>query len=251
MCRPANDGLAGAQLATEDDNATGRFLNQRYTLIEKLLGENDDPVAAMNALADQGASFIVTSLDADRLLEGGGCRQGARRDLDQRVRIGRAAARAGLSRQCHSCRAHALHACRRAGAISGLEKVAQMDADDGFARKRRAVCRRTAPCRDAFRRQDRRGAGIQGQRRRAPDRQRCRRNPAADAGGDAERARPRCAGRGGRKRGLCGLSAVPDLGSASGRRLRRTGAHHVGRGVRSMGRGAVAEPLHKERSSAR
>jgi ABC transporter substrate binding protein (PQQ-dependent alcohol dehydrogenase system) len=64
-----NDGVAGAQLATEDDNATGRFLNQRYTLIERLLGEGDDPVAAMNALADQGASFIVTSLDADRLLK--------------------------------------------------------------------------------------------------------------------------------------------------------------------------------------
>jgi len=65
----ANDGFAGAQLASEDDNATGRFLNQRYTLIEQLLGENDDPVAAMLALADQGASFIVTSLDADRLLK--------------------------------------------------------------------------------------------------------------------------------------------------------------------------------------
>jgi ABC transporter substrate binding protein (PQQ-dependent alcohol dehydrogenase system) len=65
----ANDGLAGAQLATEDDNTTGRFLNQRYTLIEKLLAEGEDPVAAMNALADQGASFIVTSLDADRLLK--------------------------------------------------------------------------------------------------------------------------------------------------------------------------------------
>ena len=65
----ANDGLAGAQLATEDDNATGRFLNQHYTLIEHLLGEGDDPVAAMNALADQGVSFIVTSLDADQLLK--------------------------------------------------------------------------------------------------------------------------------------------------------------------------------------
>jgi ABC transporter substrate binding protein (PQQ-dependent alcohol dehydrogenase system) len=64
-----NDGLAGAQLAIDDDNATGRFLNQRYTLIEKVLGESDDPVAAMNALADQGVSFIVTSLDADRLLK--------------------------------------------------------------------------------------------------------------------------------------------------------------------------------------
>jgi ABC transporter substrate binding protein (PQQ-dependent alcohol dehydrogenase system) len=65
----ANDGLAGAQLAIEDDNTTGRFLNQHYTLVETLLGESDDPVAAMNALADQGASFIVTSLDADRLLK--------------------------------------------------------------------------------------------------------------------------------------------------------------------------------------
>jgi len=64
-----NDGLAGAQLAIEDDNTTGRFLNQHYTLVETLLSEGDDPVAAMNALADQGASFIVTSLDADRLLK--------------------------------------------------------------------------------------------------------------------------------------------------------------------------------------
>ncbi len=65
----ANDGLAGAQLAIEDNNTTGRFLNQHYTLVETLLGEGDDPVAAMNVLADQGASFIVTSLDADRLLK--------------------------------------------------------------------------------------------------------------------------------------------------------------------------------------
>jgi ABC transporter substrate binding protein (PQQ-dependent alcohol dehydrogenase system) len=65
----ANDGLAGAQLAIEDDNATGRFLNQRFTLIEKLLGDKDDPVAAMQELVEQGASFIATSMDADRLLK--------------------------------------------------------------------------------------------------------------------------------------------------------------------------------------
>ncbi len=64
----SNDGLAGAELAIEDDNGTGGFLNQHYTLIDKLVRENDDPVAAMTSLADQGASFIVTSLDADRLL---------------------------------------------------------------------------------------------------------------------------------------------------------------------------------------
>jgi ABC transporter substrate binding protein (PQQ-dependent alcohol dehydrogenase system) len=65
----ANDGLAGAQLGLEDDNATGRFLNQHYTLLDKAVGESDDPVAAMNALADQGVSFMVASLDADRLLK--------------------------------------------------------------------------------------------------------------------------------------------------------------------------------------
>src|ERR1700692_3612912 len=48
----ANEGLARAPWATEDDNATGRFLNQRYTLVERVLGEADDPVAAMNALAE-------------------------------------------------------------------------------------------------------------------------------------------------------------------------------------------------------
>jgi ABC transporter substrate binding protein (PQQ-dependent alcohol dehydrogenase system) len=65
----ANDGLAGAQLAIDDDNATGRFLGQRYQLIDKPVGANDDPAAAMNALAEQGVSFFVTSLDADRLLK--------------------------------------------------------------------------------------------------------------------------------------------------------------------------------------
>jgi ABC transporter substrate binding protein (PQQ-dependent alcohol dehydrogenase system) len=65
----ANDGLAGAQLGIEDDNATGRFLKQQYTLIDKAVGDNDDLAAAVNALAEQGASLIVTSLDADRLLK--------------------------------------------------------------------------------------------------------------------------------------------------------------------------------------
>jgi ABC transporter substrate binding protein (PQQ-dependent alcohol dehydrogenase system) len=65
----SNDGLAGAQLAIEDNNTTGRFLNQRYTLIDSLLGDGDDPAAAVNALADQGAAFVITSLDADRLLK--------------------------------------------------------------------------------------------------------------------------------------------------------------------------------------
>lgn len=66
---PTRDqGLAGAQLAIEDNNTTGRFVDQRYALVETMLTADDDAVAAMNALADQGAAFIVTALSADRLL---------------------------------------------------------------------------------------------------------------------------------------------------------------------------------------
>jgi ABC transporter substrate binding protein (PQQ-dependent alcohol dehydrogenase system) len=109
-------------LATEDDNATGRFLNQRYTLVERVLGEGDDPVAAMNALADQGVSFIVTSLDADRLLKVADAGQARGETLINAFRIGRTTARTGLSRQRHTCGADALHACRCAGAIPVWKK---------------------------------------------------------------------------------------------------------------------------------
>lgn len=66
---PANDGLAGAQLAIEDNNTTGKFLNQSFSLAQILLKGQDDPVAAAQKLADQGISLIVTDLPADALLK--------------------------------------------------------------------------------------------------------------------------------------------------------------------------------------
>src|SRR5262249_11688176 len=48
----ANDGVAGAKLAIDDNNTTGRFLNQRFTLQEIELKEGDDPAAAGRALAE-------------------------------------------------------------------------------------------------------------------------------------------------------------------------------------------------------
>jgi len=65
----ANDGLAGAQLAIDDNNTTGRFLNQSYSLEQILLKGEDDPVAAAQKLADKGVSLIVTDLPADALLK--------------------------------------------------------------------------------------------------------------------------------------------------------------------------------------
>ena len=64
-----NDGVAGAQMAIDDNNTTGRFLNQRFALEEVRLREKDDPVAAVLALADRGVSLIIADLSPEALLK--------------------------------------------------------------------------------------------------------------------------------------------------------------------------------------
>jgi ABC transporter substrate binding protein (PQQ-dependent alcohol dehydrogenase system) len=64
-----DDGLAGAQMAATDNNTTGRFLNQRYSLIDLHLKTGDDPATAVAELARQGVSLIVADLPADDLLK--------------------------------------------------------------------------------------------------------------------------------------------------------------------------------------
>ncbi|HYI31362.1 MAG TPA: branched-chain amino acid ABC transporter substrate-binding protein, partial [Bradyrhizobium sp.] len=64
----ANDGVAGARLAIEDNNNTGKFLNQRFTLEEVRLKEDDDVTKAAVALADRNG-FIIADLAADALLK--------------------------------------------------------------------------------------------------------------------------------------------------------------------------------------
>jgi len=66
---PENDGIAGARLATEDNNATGKFLNQRFLLEDVRLKDTDDPAAAVAALAGRGVSIVIADLPADALLK--------------------------------------------------------------------------------------------------------------------------------------------------------------------------------------
>lgn len=63
-----NDGTAGAKLAIEDNNTTGKFLNQRFTLEEHRIKEGEDPVQAATALAEKNG-FIIADLPADALLK--------------------------------------------------------------------------------------------------------------------------------------------------------------------------------------
>jgi ABC transporter substrate binding protein (PQQ-dependent alcohol dehydrogenase system) len=66
---PADDGVAGAALAIEDNNTTGRFLDQRYALEEVKLNTGDDAAAALAALADKGILLVIADLPADSLLK--------------------------------------------------------------------------------------------------------------------------------------------------------------------------------------
>ncbi len=65
----ANDGLAGAQLAIDDNNTTGRFLNQHFLLLDRRIGPRDDPTRAVSEFADQGVSLVLADLPADALLK--------------------------------------------------------------------------------------------------------------------------------------------------------------------------------------
>jgi ABC transporter substrate binding protein (PQQ-dependent alcohol dehydrogenase system) len=65
----ANDGLAGAELATVDNNTTGRFLNQKFSIVDTKINKEDDPATLAVALADQGISLIIAGLPAEALLK--------------------------------------------------------------------------------------------------------------------------------------------------------------------------------------
>jgi ABC transporter substrate binding protein (PQQ-dependent alcohol dehydrogenase system) len=67
--QPAEDnGVAGARLAIEDNNTTGKFLNQHFTLEEVRLKDGDDVAKAALGLAGRNG-FIIADLPADALLK--------------------------------------------------------------------------------------------------------------------------------------------------------------------------------------
>jgi ABC transporter substrate binding protein (PQQ-dependent alcohol dehydrogenase system) len=66
---PAKDGIAGATLAIEDNNTTGRFLDQRFALEDVRLKATDDAATALAALADKGISLVIADLPPDALLK--------------------------------------------------------------------------------------------------------------------------------------------------------------------------------------
>jgi ABC transporter substrate binding protein (PQQ-dependent alcohol dehydrogenase system) len=64
-----NDGLAGTQLAIEDNNTTGKFLNQRFTLYDVRLKDGEDVVKTAGTLAEHAGFIIIADLSSDELLK--------------------------------------------------------------------------------------------------------------------------------------------------------------------------------------
>lgn len=65
---PRDEGVAGAQVAIGDNNTTGAFLGQRFTLDVAEVKPDSDVVPAFEAFVSKGVSYILADLSAEQLL---------------------------------------------------------------------------------------------------------------------------------------------------------------------------------------
>ena len=65
---PENEGLAGGQLSIKDNNTTGRFLGQKYTLKTVSVPPDGDVLKAFDELVQSGIRFVVLNVPADQLI---------------------------------------------------------------------------------------------------------------------------------------------------------------------------------------
>lgn len=71
-----DDGRAGARLGIEDNNTTGKFLDQQFKLDEARLKDGDDAASVARDLASRNA-FIIADLSPDALLQAADALRGA------------------------------------------------------------------------------------------------------------------------------------------------------------------------------
>jgi len=233
--RPENNGIAGAQVAINDNNTTGKFLNQQFSLEEIRIDENKDAAAATIALAERGVSLVIADLPADDLLAAVDSAKSA--DLlffnagaiDDRLRE-------------EDCRANMIHTAPTRSMLA--DALAQYLVWKQWRRWLLVVGSHPADklYGDALRRAAKRFGARIVQEKVFEDTGGARRTDSSVV--QIQRQLPvftqgaprlRCPGGRGRKRGLCVLSAVPDLGSATGRRFRRPGSDQLGQLPRPVG----------------
>jgi ABC transporter substrate binding protein (PQQ-dependent alcohol dehydrogenase system) len=65
----ADEGLQGARLGIKDNNTTGQFTRQSFSLTEVQVPADGDPREALKTLIASGIRFVLLDLPADRILE--------------------------------------------------------------------------------------------------------------------------------------------------------------------------------------
>jgi ABC transporter substrate binding protein (PQQ-dependent alcohol dehydrogenase system) len=65
---PDDLGIAGAEIALRDNNTTGKFIKQRFTLDVVRVPIGGDAVAALQQLVDSGHHFVLVDAPAETLL---------------------------------------------------------------------------------------------------------------------------------------------------------------------------------------
>ena len=66
---PADDGVAGGQVAIDDNNTTGRFLKQDFSLKVVSVPPSGDAGASLEAILKEGIQFVILDVPAAVLLE--------------------------------------------------------------------------------------------------------------------------------------------------------------------------------------
>ncbi len=114
--RPArNDGLAGAQMALDDDNTTGSFLGQQYVITDVPVRSQDDVTAKLTGLTQDGVALVLTDVPADRVLQLAGAARGKGVTIFNVQAPEEFAAAGGLPPRRDPCGAVARHARRCIG----------------------------------------------------------------------------------------------------------------------------------------
>ncbi|WP_442583825.1 ABC transporter substrate-binding protein [Mesorhizobium sp. ASY16-5R] len=65
---PRDEGVAGANVAIADNNTTGKFLNQKFTLDVTEVKPDADVVPVFNEMVAKGDRYVLTDLSAKQLL---------------------------------------------------------------------------------------------------------------------------------------------------------------------------------------
>jgi ABC transporter substrate binding protein (PQQ-dependent alcohol dehydrogenase system) len=64
----ADDFVAGARMAMDDNNTTGRFLDQSFSVVDAKLAPGDDPIAPLKDMLADGVRFFIIDLPAPEVI---------------------------------------------------------------------------------------------------------------------------------------------------------------------------------------